>query len=100
MLTPHDVHYGLAEQRLAERARVLLAAHAAHPERFPNGVPTPGALPGAVWINKPRECGCEEDSEVVSCPGSNDLGPPTGDRIRESVVIRPTKKEMLLVGAH
>ena len=26
MLTPHDVHYGLAEQRLAERAAVLAAA--------------------------------------------------------------------------
>ena len=100
LLTPHDVHYGLAEQRLAERAQVLMAAYVAHPERFPNGVPTPGALPEAVWINKPRECGCEEESEVVSCPGSNDPGPPAGNGTPESGLIRSTEKEMLVVGAH
>jgi len=32
---------------------VLEAAHAAHPERFVRGVPTPPALPTEVWINKP-----------------------------------------------
>ena len=53
MLTPQDVHYGLAEQRLAERAAVLATAYAAHPERFPNGLPTPRTLPQAVWIKKP-----------------------------------------------
>jgi putative transposase len=53
LLTPHDVHYGLADQRVAERARVLVAAHAAHPERFPAGVPTPPPVPTAVWINPP-----------------------------------------------
>jgi hypothetical protein len=41
LLTPHDVHFGLAEQRVAERAAVLTAAYAAHPERFPAGRPTP-----------------------------------------------------------
>ncbi len=53
MLTPHDVHYGLAEMRHAERALVLQAAYAAHPERFVRQVPTPPALPTAAWINKP-----------------------------------------------
>jgi putative transposase len=53
LLTPHDVHYGLADQRVAARARVLAAAHAAHPERFPAGVPTPPPPPTAVWINPP-----------------------------------------------
>jgi putative transposase len=53
LLTPEDVHYGRGEQRLAERAAVLAAAHAAHPERFPRGLPRPPALPTAVWINKP-----------------------------------------------
>ena len=53
LLTPHDVHYGLADQRVAARARVLAAAHAAHPERFPAGVPTPPPAPTAVWINPP-----------------------------------------------
>ena len=53
LLTPHDVHYGLADQRVAARARVLVAAHLAHPERFPAGVPTPPPPPTAVWINPP-----------------------------------------------
>ena len=37
LLTPHDVHYGLAEKRVEARARVLAAAYAAHPERFVAG---------------------------------------------------------------
>lgn len=53
LLTPHEVHYGLAEQRVTARARVLAAAYAAHPERFVAGLPRPPALPTEVWINKP-----------------------------------------------
>ena len=53
LLTPHDVHYGLAEQRVAARATVLTAAYAAHPERFPGGLPQPPARPTEVWINPP-----------------------------------------------
>lgn len=52
--TPADVHYGRAQQRAEARARVLAAAHRAHPERFVRGVPRPPALPSAVWINKPK----------------------------------------------
>jgi hypothetical protein len=37
------VHFGLAEQRVAERAAVLTMACAAHPERFPAGRPRPAA---------------------------------------------------------
>lgn len=51
--TPDDVHHGRAQRRVDERAVVLAAAHAAHPERFVRGVPRPAALPTAVWINKP-----------------------------------------------
>jgi putative transposase len=54
LLTPHDVHCGLAEAKIAKRAAVLAGAHAAHPERFPNGKPTPPALAKEVWINKPK----------------------------------------------
>ncbi len=54
LLTPHDVHYGLAQEKLARRAAVLAQAHAAHPERFTNGNPQPPALPREVWINKPK----------------------------------------------
>ena len=58
-LTPWDVHYGHAEGRVSERKLVLQHAFAATPERFVRGVPTPAALPTAVWINKPR---VQEDS--------------------------------------
>lgn len=54
LLTPHDVHFGLAEQRYASRATVLQAAQLAHPERFVGGRPVPPALPTAAWINKPK----------------------------------------------
>jgi hypothetical protein len=57
LLTPHDVHYGLAEQRLAARATVLATAYAVHPERFPGGLPQPPACPTEVWINPPNTLG-------------------------------------------
>jgi putative transposase len=55
MLTPAEVHYGRAEQVLADRQRVLDAAYAAHPERFVNGPPKVPSLPQAVWINPPED---------------------------------------------
>ena len=54
LLTPADVHFGRAATRVAARAAVLAAAHAAHPERFVRGVPQPPALATAVWINPPK----------------------------------------------
>jgi putative transposase len=54
LLTPHDVHHGLATKKLEARATVLAAAYAAHPERFSRGVPRPAAAPSAVWINPPK----------------------------------------------
>ena len=54
LLTPHDLHHGLATVRVTQRAATLTAAYAAHPERFPRGIPHPPAVPTAVWINKPR----------------------------------------------
>jgi putative transposase len=53
MLTPAMVHHGEGTKRLAARAEVLVQAYAAHPERFVLGVPKPGELPEAVWINPP-----------------------------------------------
>jgi putative transposase len=53
LFTPHDVHYGLAEAKREQRARVLAEAFARNPERFPNGPPSPKAVPSAVWINPP-----------------------------------------------
>jgi transposase InsO family protein len=54
LLTPADVHFGRAPERLAHRAEVLRAAYAAHPDRF-HSLPRPKQLPAAVWINPPQE---------------------------------------------
>ncbi len=100
LLTPRDVHYGHGIQRLAHRAAVLAAAYAAHPERFPHGVPAPGALQPAVWINKPVERGCEEESELTGSVESADLGPARGRSTPANEASRPREEERLLVVAH
>jgi putative transposase len=71
MLTPADVHYGRAEQRVVERQRVLDAAFEKHPERFPRGRPVAQLPPREVWINKPRQA-----------PGAALAGEPLRDRAR------------------
>jgi hypothetical protein len=55
LMTPHDMHYGLAAAKWQQRADVLRAAYHAHPERFPRVVRVPAPLPTATaaWINKP-----------------------------------------------
>lgn len=53
LLTPADVHYGLVEQRIAERQLVLDAAFSDHPERFVGGQPVVKRPPAEAWINKP-----------------------------------------------
>jgi putative transposase len=42
----------LASARIASRIAMLVTAYAAHPERFPRGVPRPQLPPKEVWINK------------------------------------------------
>jgi putative transposase len=53
LLTPADVHYGRADEKLAQRHLVLLRAYDTHPERFVNGPPILPKLVKAVWINPP-----------------------------------------------
>ena len=64
MLTPEMVHYGRAEQVLARRHRVRMAAYTAHPERFVGGEPKRVQLPQAVWINPPRSLLKDDRSAV------------------------------------
>ena len=52
LLTPAQVHHGLAEQILHRRQDALDAAYAKHPERFARAPLVP-QLPSAVWINPP-----------------------------------------------
>jgi putative transposase len=54
MFTPHDVHYGLVDQRVAERQAALDSAYEAHPERFARGRPIVRRPDRQVWINKPQ----------------------------------------------
>jgi putative transposase len=53
--TPADVHYGRAHEIRQQRAAVLDAAYATHPERFVRKPPAPPKLRDAVWINKPDQ---------------------------------------------
>lgn len=69
LLTPHDVHHGLAGARLANRATVLHQAFLAHPERFPHGKPTPAVPPAEVWINRPTQ----PDRPASARPGASDI---------------------------
>jgi putative transposase len=59
--TPHDIHFGLAEARRAQRAEVLSAAYATHPDRFVRRPPVPAPLPTAAWINPPKLLSVSED---------------------------------------
>jgi putative transposase len=54
-IPPPTSHYGRAELVRAQRAQILNAAYAEHPERFVHKPPAPPALPTAVWINEPKE---------------------------------------------
>jgi len=71
-LTPWDVHHGLAEQRVAEREAVLRTAFAETPERFVRGMPTPPALPRAVWINRPKTSAASSQAPHFE-PGGGDI---------------------------
>ncbi len=77
MMTPHDVHHGLAEARRLQRVHVLDAAYRAHPERFVQGRPKAITPPMAVWINKPKEPEETRESEsanatiIAALPGAS-----------------------------
>lgn len=66
LLTPTVVHHGQAPAVLEVRRQVLQVAYTAHPERFVRGQPTPPALPGEVWINRPQPHHLEIPSAVDS----------------------------------
>lgn len=53
MLTPYDVHFGKATEKLKKRAGIMAQAYEKHKERFIKGKPKLKQLDRAVWINKP-----------------------------------------------
>ncbi len=54
LLHPADLHYGRAEEILAQRNRVRQQAFERFPHRFGGKPPRPLQVPRAVWINPPR----------------------------------------------
>jgi putative transposase len=54
LLTPHDVHHGLVDERVASRRLTLHAAWDAHPERFVRGKPEPPTIQPVTYINQPE----------------------------------------------
>ncbi|HET9849615.1 MAG TPA: IS3 family transposase [Candidatus Dormibacteraeota bacterium] len=55
LMTPHAVHYGVADTLQLQRAQTLQRAYATQPLRFKGRMPTPPALPTAAWINPPKK---------------------------------------------
>jgi len=53
LLTPEQVHYGLADEVQNTRTQVLQSAYKRYPNRFKGKIPKVPQLPEAVWINKP-----------------------------------------------
>lgn len=80
LLTPADVHYGQAEEKLQQRQVVLQRAYAAHPERFVKGAPVSPTLPDAVWINPPKG----DTDQPANVLNPSDLRPECGETARSS----------------
>ena len=105
LLTPADVHYGRAEERLAQRQVVLQQAYQLHPERFVKGEPTPAQLPDAVWINQPvldRPLNEVSPSSILTYAGTEDRATlesdpsaDTGERCSsgQGLVLCPTEMQ-------
>ena len=53
LLTPEMLHYGRADEVIAQRQLVLSHAFQRNPERFVRAHPKPPDKPAAVWINPP-----------------------------------------------
>jgi len=53
LVTPEQLHYGIAQEIVKRRQRVLYAAFKDKTNRFKGKMPQPPTLPVAAWINKP-----------------------------------------------
>lgn len=60
LMTPNDVHHGLADEKLVLRQNVLLSAYDNNPNRFVLGTPKKKEMPKEVWINRPVEAALEK----------------------------------------
>jgi len=55
LLTPEQVHYGLSDEIINHRSKVLQSAFEQQPKRFKGQTPKLPKLPKEVWINPPKE---------------------------------------------
>jgi putative transposase len=78
LMTPHDMHHGLAQAKWHRRQQALIDAYAAHPERYPRGVPTPPPLPTAAWINKPSSTAAPAEPADQRAPKGPQAGAAHG----------------------
>ena len=53
LVTPQQIHYGVAQEIVEYRKEVLHSAFEAKPNRFKGKIPQPPTLPKAAWINRP-----------------------------------------------
>lgn len=63
LLTPEVLHYGRADEIIAQRQVVLGQAFQRNPERFVRMHPRPPARPTAVWINPPPASAASEQEQ-------------------------------------
>ena len=74
LLTPSSLHFGQADEIIAGRRKTLQEAWRNNPERFVHGVPQPGEIPAAVWINAPkREPEIKSEAPEANCPGAPEV---------------------------
>lgn len=55
LVTPEQLHYGIANDVYDQRRKTLEKAYLKNPSRFKGKIPMPPALPEAAWINKPKQ---------------------------------------------
>lgn len=53
LVTPQQLHYGIAHKVFRNRREVLRLAFEVKPNRFKGRIPQPPTLPKAAWINRP-----------------------------------------------
>jgi putative transposase len=89
LLTPHQVHHGLAELVIGQRQEVLTQAYARHPERFVRRPPKALQVPTAVWINPPPSRKEENQASTNSVPQSDLPGSPRNDDLGSTRPVAP-----------
>ncbi|GEM_PF-6431058 len=83
LLTPHQVHHGLADQALRTRLAASDVAYAAHPERF-GRPPLVPSLHKKVWINPPE-----------STDPTTEAGPGASRRLTPAAAVTPPVRPLL-----